>query len=62
MAYQFTDRGDMVGKKPRQIYWTELQDAANENANKIGNLAGVKISVGTTEPTDTVFWLDTSED
>lgn len=30
--------------------------------NKINNLKGLKIHVGSTVPTDTVFWLDTSED
>ena len=30
--------------------------------NKIDNLKALKIHVGNTAPTDTVFWLDTSED
>ena len=30
--------------------------------NKINNLKALKIHVGNTAPTDTVFWLDTSED
>ena len=36
--YTFTDRDNMVGKKPRQIYWTELQDAINDSADEIDNL------------------------
>ena len=30
--------------------------------NKINNLNSVRVSIGNTQPTDTVFWLDTSED
>lgn len=30
MSYIFTDYNRMVGKRPRQIYWKELQDAVNE--------------------------------
>ena len=34
--YTFTDRGNMVGKKPRATYWTELQDAVNDlDDNKV---------------------------
>ena len=31
-----------------------------EIVNKIGDLMGLKTSIGTTKPSDTVFWLDTT--
>lgn len=39
-----------------------LVNAVNEIDNKIGISLGLRINVGNTQPTDTVFWLDTSED
>lgn len=45
MAYNFTDKGNMVGKKPRAIYWTELQDAVNDlDSNKVDKVAGKQLS------------------
>lgn len=41
--YTFTDKDNMVGKKPRQIYWTELQDAVNDSADKI-DILSTKVS------------------
>ena len=41
MAYQFTDKDNMVGKKVRQTYFTELQDATNDLDDKIGILSGM---------------------
>lgn len=35
MSYVFTDYNRMVGKRPRQIYWKELQDAVNELAGSM---------------------------
>lgn len=37
-------------------------ETVKNNADKIGISLGLRISVGNTQPTDTVFWLDTSED
>jgi len=35
MSYIFTDYNDMVGKRPRQLYWKELQDAINDMNERI---------------------------
>lgn len=32
MPYEFTDANQMIGKRPRQVYFTELQQAVNELA------------------------------
>ena len=37
-----------------------IQDAIDEIDDKTEILSGIKISVGTTEPTGTIFWLDTT--
>lgn len=35
-------------------------ETVKDNSDKIGILLGVSLSVGTVEPSDTVFWLDTT--
>jgi hypothetical protein len=37
MSYIFTDYNQMVGKRPREVYWRELQDAANEINRKLSS-------------------------
>lgn len=46
MSYVFTDYNRMVGKRPRQIYWKELQDAINDVDKKIASsLTSSKINI-----------------
>lgn len=43
--YIFTDRDNMVGKKARQVYWTELQDAVNNlDDEKVDKISGKELS------------------
>jgi hypothetical protein len=39
---------------------TDFNTYKNENDSKTGTLFGVKLSIGTATPTDTLFWLDTN--
>ena len=46
--YSFTDYNAMVGKRPRQTYWKELQDAVNAEADitaeKVDKVVGKQLS------------------
>jgi hypothetical protein len=50
----------IVKDTDNKIIATEVEGALKESFNKIGTLFGVKLSIGTSTPTDTLFWLDTS--
>jgi hypothetical protein len=58
LAQILTDMGDKAFLTTTDK--SSLVNAINEHDDEIGILSNLKISVGTTAPTDTVFWLDTS--